>query len=318
MSSRFSRLRLMVTFFAMIAAVTVGLGQTAAQDPVETEPLTVSAVLCEDATCETLGDRVGDVTVSAIDTTSSEVLASCLTVLDNQVQGCTLDIPTGADYTLEWDITPEGYTFFGELIPVAGDPGPPVTYIPFIPVAAETETMLVNAATCVDQDCTEFADWLVDFEIRAYDETTSELLDTCLTDAGSQGNICELTVPVDASVVFEWDAALVPAGFEFDRVIISDGEMGPIVNTLAFRPTTAPVTETPTYEPTEVPTHEPTIAPTNAATTTPAATSTAIAGLPSTGSIGDSGSSSTGLLVLTSGVLLAGILAFGAIRLRTR
>ncbi len=404
--------RILGLMLALIGGIATATSTAGAQDP-PTTPVLVMVVTCADASCDDAGTapRVPDITVHAWDSTDEVWLASCETNAGSQSGGCTMEIPDGVDYYLTWEpATLDGYTFFGDLIPVNDPQAPSGWIIPFVPAAVDpSTTILANAALCTDASCAEFqttltdfeievfnadtndfldscitpdgsqsgacelevpanvtnyafdwrpdqvpvgytfhsvivsdgtmgpvthtlafapetpdtasvpvnallcddatctdgaGDWIPDFEISAYQDGTDLFLDSCLTDEGSQFGGCVLEIPADSpDFYFDWDPAQVPAGYEFYDILVSDGEMGPVVHTLAFVPAGTTPTETP-------------------ATTTPAptatATSTAISGLPATGTTGSGESGSTGLLLLASGVLLAGALMLGANRLGAR
>lgn len=313
LSARLSRIIALVAF--LLTATVAGTASVAAQ---ETTDIPVNAILCVDEGCTEFGDAVPNFTIIALDSTSSEELDRCVT--DGAGNACTLVVPAGSDVSFDWvpEEVPAGY-LFGDIVPNDG-----VTSILFVPTAepteepVDTEDVLVNAALCTDPGCTDFSDTLVGFTIYALDNNTGDPIDSCVTDAGSQGNICVLEVPVGSDIAFDWNPDEVPAGYLFRDVIVSDGEMGPIVNTLAFSQA-----EEPTEEPTETPTETPTEAPTEEPTETPGVTPTATATgtpqvevLPSTGS-GDS-SNVTGLAVLATGLLAAAGLMVASRKLNTR
>src|SRR5690606_21961525 len=99
---------------------------------------------------------------------------------------------------------PDGYLFSD--IATTGDG---VTSLLFVPTAdpteepVDTENVLVNAALCTDPGCLEFSDTLVGFTIYALDNNTGDQITSCVTDAGSQGNICVLEVPVGTDIAFD-------------------------------------------------------------------------------------------------------------------
>jgi LPXTG-motif cell wall-anchored protein len=314
LSVRLSRIVALVAF--LLTATMAGTASVAAQ---ETAEIPVNAILCVDETCTDLGDAIPNFTIIALDSTSGEELDRCVT----DAAACTLVVPADADVSFDWipDEVPAGYLFLD-----IATTGEGVTSLLFVPTEepVETEDVLVNAVLCTDGGCTDFSDTLVGFTIYALDNTTGDPLDSCVTDAGSQGNVCILEVPVGSDIAFDWIPEDVPAGYLFRDVIVSDGEMGPIVNTLAFAPTAEP-TEEPTEAPTEAPTEEPTEAPTEGPTETPGVTPTAEATatgtpqvkvLPSTGS-GDS-SNVTGLAILASGLIAAAGLMVVSRKLNTR
>ncbi len=320
LSVRWGRIIALVAF--LLTATVAGTTSVAAQ---EFDEITVNAILCSDDTCAEPGDTVPGFTIVALSNDTSEELDSCVTGgADNT---CTLAVPAGADVSFDWipAEVPDGYIFRDIAITGEG-----VTSLLFVPTAepteppVETEDVLVNAALCTDPGCLEFSDTLVGFTIYALDNNTGDPLDSCVTDEGSQGNVCVLEVPVGSDIAFDWIPEEVPAGYLFRDVIVSDGEMGPIVNTLAFsqaeEPTEEP-TEIPTEVPTETPTEEPTDAPTEEPTETPAVTPTAtgtpqVKVLPSTGS-GDS-SNVTGLAILATGLIAAAGLMVASRKLNTR
>jgi len=282
-------------------------------DPVaaqDTEFLQVAVVLCDDDACSSLDDRASGILVSAIDTNTSEVLGACTTSYQSQSGGCGLQLPAGAGYFLIWDTTPKGYTYRGENIVADDGPGGVITLIPFVPSGSIPQSINVNAALCTDATCSDFADHLVGFEIIAYDDASNAPLDSCLTDVGSQGNVCILTIPAGTAYYLGWNPDADPDGYDFYNVIVSDGSIGGIVHTLAFAPNGIIPTETPLPpQPTDPP-----VTPAPTAT----ATSAAISGLPTTGTTGSSQAGSTGMLLLVSGLLLSGACMLGASRLRTR
>jgi LPXTG-motif cell wall-anchored protein len=310
LSVRLSRIVALVAF--LLTATVAGTASVAAQ---ETAEIPVNAILCVDETCTEFGDAIPNFTIVALDSTSGEELDSCVT--DGAGNNCTLVVPADADVSFDWvpDEVPDGYLFLD-----IATTGEGVTSLRFVPTAepteepVETQDVLVNAALCTDPGCTEFSDTLVGFTIYALDNNTGDQIASCVTDAGSQGNVCILQVPVGTDIAFDWIPEEVPAGYLFRDVIVSDGEMGPIVNTLAFsqaeEPTEEP-TEIPTETPTEEPTETPGVTPTTEATGTPQ-----VKVLPSTGS-GDS-SNVAGLAILATGLIAAAGLMVASRRLNTR
>ncbi len=303
LSVRLSRIIALVAL--LLAATVAGTGTVAAQ---EFDDITVNAILCSDATCAELGDTIPGFTIIALDNNTAGELDRCVT--GGAANTCTLSVPAGADVSFDWapDEVPDGY-LFGDIA-VTGEGVTSLLFVPTTEPVGETVDYLVNAALCTDGGCTEFSDTLVGFTIYALDSTTGEQLASCVTDAGSQGNICILEVPADTEISFDWNPEEVPDGYLFRDVIVSDGEMGPIVNTLAFAPAVEP-TEEPTETPTETPTEEPTETPATTPTATPQ-----VKALPSTGS-GDS-SNVTGLAILATGLLAAAGLMVASRKLTTR
>ncbi len=281
-----------------------------AVDPSTT--ILANAALCTDASCAQFDTFLLDFEIEVFNEATSDFLDSCITPQGSQNDACELEIPANVtDYVFDWrpDQVPAGYTFHSVIVS-DGQMGPVIHTLAFAPDEIETVSVPVNALLCADAACTDGAgDWIPDFEISAYQDGTDLLLDSCVTEVGNQFGGCVLQIPANnPDFYFDWDPAAVPAGYEFFDILVSDGEMGPVVHTIAF----VPVSTTPTVTPaTETP-----------ATTTPAptatATSTAISGLPSTGSTGASESGSPGMLLLARGLLFGGALVLGASRLRTR
>ncbi len=106
---------------------------TPAPDP-EWEDLSVAAVLCEDSDCEEFGDRLGDVTITAVDSHTRETLSMCTTTSGTETGTCQLEVPVGADleFIADEENIPEGYTFFGSIITIEDGPHGPITYLPFV------------------------------------------------------------------------------------------------------------------------------------------------------------------------------------------
>lgn len=276
-----------------------------AVDPDET--ILANVALCTDASCATFETTLADKTISAFNQGDDTFLDSCVTPDATQNNSCELLIPGNIpDFYLSIpaDEVPVGYTFHS-IIVSDGTMGPITHTLAYAPDTTETVSVPVNALLCDDATCTDAAgDWIPDFEISAYEDGTDTLLDSCLTEVGSQFGGCVLEIPANSpDFYFDWDPAQVPDGYEFYDILVSDGEMGPVVHTLAFVPAGTTPTETP-------------------ATTTPAptatATSTAISGLPATGTTGSGETGSTGMLLAAAGVLLGGAFVLGASRLRTR
>ena len=234
------QLRVLGLLLALFGGIATATATTGAQE-FPTTPVLVMAVTCTDANCADVdtAPREPGITVHAWDSTDDVWLASCTTDSSSQSGGCTFEVPEGVDYYLTWEpATIEGYTFLGDLIPVNDPQAPSGWIIPFVPEAVDpSTTLLANAALCTDASCAVFETTLTDFEIEVFNAATSDFLDSCITPQGSQNGACELVVPADVSdFTFDWRPDQVPAGYSFHSVIVSDGQMGPVVNTLAFAP----------------------------------------------------------------------------------
>jgi hypothetical protein len=234
---------LIVTGIQAASAQDLATPEAIAQEPTQT---VVSAVLCDDATCETFGDRLIGFEITAVNAIGGEVLDSCVVAGEGaQIQGCTLELTGDPTYVLTWDESqvPEGYLPFDYPILVEGGPGPDITYLGFYPAdAPEPVNAVVRAALCTDATCTEYAEFLDAFEISALDPDTGEVLDTCATAYLQQADDYRCTLDVPATNVFElaWDESQVPAGYlPFETPIGS--EPGAAI-TIAFIPAPGEVT----------------------------------------------------------------------------
>jgi hypothetical protein len=306
MHRRRSGILYLVTIALMVAATWSLPGSAAAQG--DTVQLTVGGILCQDADCIDHSNLIASFTISALDSASGDVLASCITdAADPHI--CTLEIPTDADYTLAWDDAqvPEGYEWRGDLYPVADGPFGSATLIPFVPdqatevptdvpteaptVIAEPGHVTIQVALCTDATCGTFAELLDDFTLSAINPDTGEVYSSCTTDNAQQGldHQCILDVPGEGAWDITWDDSQVPAGYAYFGQPITSGE--PSMMTIAFVPTAEP-------------TQTPTIAPTQAASVTP--TQAAVTALPSTGAGPHDGATPwTALLVVIAAALLA-------------
>jgi len=99
----------------------------------------VAAVLCQDRSCLELGERIGDLSITAVDIHTRESFGSCVTDLDSETQGCELEVPVDSQWTLVYDEgqTPDGYEYKGSVIGVEGGAHGSITYIPFIPLTTD-------------------------------------------------------------------------------------------------------------------------------------------------------------------------------------
>jgi hypothetical protein len=299
-------------FFAVLVAIFMAAawllpGTAAAQG--DTTPLQVGAILCVDNDCIDHSNLIPGFTISAVDSATGDTLASCTTDAA-EPHICTLDIPTGADYTLAWDDAqvPEGYEWRGDLYPVADGPFGSATLIPFVPVQQPEPTatppvieepghVTVQAALCTDATCNEFAELLDGFTLSAINPDTGEVYSTCTTGNAQQGldHQCILDVPAEGGWDITWSDDQVPEGYVYFGEPIESGE--PSVTTIAF---------VPAAQPTAAPTQAPTIAPTAAQATTP--TPAPVTALPTTGTGHDGGATglwAASLLALAGALLLA-------------
>ncbi len=292
----------------LIAAAWLLPGAAAAQD---TTSLQVGAVLCQDADCVDHDTLVPGLTITATDSATGDVLDRCTTSAPAPYT-CTLSLPAGANWILNWDQTPDGYAWRGDLYPVADGPFGSATLIPFVPVQQPAPTVAptsppivieepghvtIQAALCTDTSCDAFAELLDGFTFSAIDPGTGAVFSSCTTDNVQQGldHQCILDVPGEDNWDVTWDASQVPAGYAYVGQPITTGE--PAVMTIAFVPASPPTaTATQTATP--------------ATTPTPAAVTT----LPTTGTGSGSGSTLPAALLLAAGALLT--LLLGATRLR--
>jgi hypothetical protein len=286
----------------LLAAAWLLPGAAAAQG--DTTSLQVGAVLCQDAACIDHGNLVPGFTITALDSATGDILATCTTDAA-EPHTCTLELPAGADWILDWDQAPDGYTWRGDLYPVADGPFGSATLIPFVP-AQETEPTVaptapvvieepghvtIQAALCTDATCNQFAQLLDGFTFSAVDPDTGEVFSSCATNNPQQGlaHQCMLDVPGEGAWDVTWDASQVPAGYTYVGQPITTGE--PAVMTIAFAPAAQP-TETATATETATP------------ATTP--TQAAVTALPTTGT-GPGGGMHLPVLQLIAGVVLAAL-----------
>jgi hypothetical protein len=257
-------------------------------EPVVTRVL-VSAVLCDDASCETFGERLIGFEITAVDVFGGAALDTCAVQGGVQIPSCLLVMPGDPTFELTWDPAqmPDGYVPFSHPIHVDGGPGPAITYLGFYPAdQVEPVAVVVQAALCVDASCDMFETFLDDFTIVAVDAHTGEEYDRCVTgtELQDEGFRCILEIPPAVDFELEWDPDEVPDGYEPFGELIPVGE--PVMLTLAFVPDDDGKTPAPT--PTDVP----------------------VTKLPDTGS-GATGDRWTGPAMATVAVLLIGA-ALGA------
>jgi hypothetical protein len=183
--------------------------------------LNVGAILCQDADCIDHDTLVPGFDISALDSASGDVLATCTTDAGDP-HLCTLSLPAGADWTLAWDDgqIPDGYTWRGDLYHVADGPLGTATLIPLVPVIAppivtEPGHVTVQAALCPDASCREIIEFLDLFIISAVDPDTGEEFSSCATGNAQQGldRQCILDVPADGNFALEWIPDQVPQGY---------------------------------------------------------------------------------------------------------
>ncbi len=100
----------------------------------EYQEISVAAVLCIDSECEEFGDRLGDVTITAVDSNTRETLGMCVTTPGTETLTCQMEVPVNAD--LEFiagdENIPDGYIYFGSVITIEDGPHGPITYLPFV------------------------------------------------------------------------------------------------------------------------------------------------------------------------------------------
>jgi hypothetical protein len=229
----------MVALLAMAGGGSVSAQDAAATPEPGVEQLKVGALLCQDWSCLEFGDRLDGFTIYAVDLDSGEVLDSCVTDVASEFEGCWLEVPSGARWTLDFDEaqTPEGYIYHGSIIGIEGGAYGSITYVPFHPLKdPEPGHMVVQAALCTDASCDEFEELLDDFLISAVHPVTGQEYSECMTDNAQQGldHQCILDVPAKGQVELQWVEDQVPDGYvPFGEPIVS-GE--PAVTTLAFVP----------------------------------------------------------------------------------
>jgi hypothetical protein len=85
----------------VLAMIVAGMGGFAAAAQ-EDETVAVNTVLCTDATCDEWETLAG-ATLSAVDSGTGEVIATCTVSNVAAPEGCALEIPAGADYRVTWD-----------------------------------------------------------------------------------------------------------------------------------------------------------------------------------------------------------------------
>ncbi len=245
--------RLAVIVASLIALAALLPSATSAQGDGDTTTMQVGAVLCQDTDCIDHSNLVPGLTITASDSATGDTLATC-TADTAAPHTCLLALPAGADWTLDWDQTPDGYTWRGDLYPVADGPFGSATLIPFVPVQAAEPTVAptapivieepghitVQAGLCTDATCHEITEFLDGFTISAVDPDTGEQFSSCATGNTQQGleRQCILDVPHDSNVALTWDDSQVPAGY----VPFGDPfEVGdPAVLTLGFVPAAQP------------------------------------------------------------------------------
>lgn len=237
-------------------------GTMSAQGNNDTTTLQVGALLCQDGYCIDHDTLVPGFTITATDTDTGDTLATC-TTSTAEPHTCLLELPAGADWTLAWDQTPDGYEWRGNLYPVADGPFGSATLIPFVPVQtpeptaaltqapiviAEPGHVTVQAALCTDATCHQISEFLDLFNISAVDPDTGEEFSGCATGNAQQGldHQCILDVPSDGIFALTWYDDQVPAGY------VPFGDPFPVgdhnVLTLGFVPATQP-----SVAPTEAP-----------------------------------------------------------------
>jgi hypothetical protein len=221
------------------------------EEPVVTRVL-VSAVLCDDASCETFGERLIGFEITAKDVFGGAALDTCAVQGGVQIPSCLLEMPGDPTFVLTWDSArvPSGYVPFDHPIHVDGGPGPAVTYLAFYPAAqSEPWHLTVQAALCTDASCEEFDRVLAGFTIVAIDADTGEEYDRCDTGNAQQGldHQCILDVPAEADWQLAWDENQVPDGYEPYGMPL--GSESPRVITLAFVPADGGQSPTPTEAP---------------------------------------------------------------------
>lgn len=250
----------LVAIAVLIAAAWFLPGSASAQGDTATQ-LTVGAILCQDVDCIDHTDLVPAFTISALDSVTGDVLATCATDAGDP-HLCTLSLPAGAEWTLAWDDAqvPEGYTWRGDLYHVADGPLGTATLIPFVPVQAPEPTVApttppvvveepghvtVQAALCTDASCHEITEFLDLFIISAVDPDTGEEFSSCATGNAQQGldHQCILDVPHDGNFALTWTPDQVPQGY---APLGEPFELGdPAVLTLGFYRATDHVPVTP-------------------------------------------------------------------------
>ena len=262
--TRITRL-LTVVFFTLIAGFSgAGAFTATAQDTATPEPavepdigqINVGALLCLDLDCMEFGDRLPGFEISVVNLETGEVLDTCVTQADTQMQTCVLEFPVDIPWEFAWDEsqTPDGYRPYRySHIVVEGGPISPVYYIPFVPIDAEgPNDIVVQAALCTDASCDEYAEFLDGFVIRAVDSESGVTVSECTTGNAEQGleHQCILGMPAKGTVDIEWDAAQVPDGYEWfgSLINVADGPDG-TSTTIAFVPIESGATVTPTTTP---------------------------------------------------------------------
>jgi hypothetical protein len=248
---------LALTLAALIALIALATPAGAQPDP-SVDRVTVGAVLCADTPCYDHDELLGGFEIAAIDTTTGDVLASCVTGAAPP-HTCVLELPAGASYDLAWDDAqiPEGYAWTGSLLHVADGPIGTATLIPLAPAqpiapVAEPGHVVVQAALCADATCNAFSGYLDLFVITAVDPVTGSAFSSCATGNLQQGleHQCILDVPADGAYALEWFPDQVPTGYVPYGEPFPVGE--PVVMTLGFVPeaTDAVVTPAPSAAPT--------------------------------------------------------------------
>jgi hypothetical protein len=245
-------------FTALLVAILAGLSgagtfTAAAQDFATPEPdmerINIGALQCLDLDCMEFGDRIAGFEVSAVELESGDVLDTCVTGADTQMQTCVLEFPAGIPWEYAWDPaqTPDGYRpyRYSHLV-VEGGPISPVTWIPFVPADVPGAShLVVQAALCTDRSCDEYSGYLDDFAIRAVDAGNGATISECVTDNAEQGleHRCRLAMPAKGAIDFEWDASQVPDGYEWfgSLLHVDDGPDGS-ATTIPFMPIENPET----------------------------------------------------------------------------
>lgn len=244
--AEFARYLVVTTLIAIAALVPAA---ASAQGDSDTTTLQVGAVLCQDADCIDHSNLYPGLTITASDSATGETLATCTTSAA-EPHTCLLEMPAGANWTLDWDQTPDGYAWRGDLYPVADGPFGSATLIPFVPAQATEPTVApdtpivieepghitVQAALCTDTSCAAFAELLDGFALSAIDPDTGEVFSSCTTGNAQQGldHQCLLDVPHDGGFDLTWDDAQVPDGYQYFGEPIVTGT--PRVTTIAFVP----------------------------------------------------------------------------------
>jgi hypothetical protein len=139
-------LRGLFLVFAFSAGLLASIPAAHAAVPADTTSIGVTARLCTDASCTSYNDAVFDFEISVVNQADGQVLDTCVTVNNNQIQGCGLEFPAGIDWALWWDEaqTPEGYIPYGEILHPETGPGPHPYIVAFAPVDDEPTIVPTN------------------------------------------------------------------------------------------------------------------------------------------------------------------------------